>query len=222
MKLLKSLFTLGKVADRKAGEALEDAMGPEFYEQNIKDLEISIAKSKDRRDDVNVQMVNCENKIEELQKNLAKDKDRLKKANELGKNDLVQELLQRYKETQSLLEIEQTTYASLKESFDIAQDTIKQNDADLRKYRNELTSVKAMAASNKVLEGLEKSNEDIAKGKDARESLERFKNKQKDALTRHKVRKANRADSSATLDSRVDAELGLNTDEDLLASILKD
>ena len=181
MSILKKIFTAIKGGAREAGEAIIDKNSIRIFEQEIKDAENELEKSKRDLTEILAKEMQSARKVKSLKEDVSKHEQYASQALNKNNEELALEISQKIVDIESDLSIEEKSQTSFAGHSKRLKDMIKKSGKVLSDMRRQLVMVKTTESVQKATTAITKNYATgSSKLLSAKESLDRIKKKQQD------------------------------------------
>ncbi len=179
MTILKKIFTAIRGKAREVGEGIIDKNSVRIFEQEIKEAEEQLNKSKQNLTSVMAKEMQASRKVESLQQDITKHENYVSSALEKENEDLALEIAQKIADIQSEFEIQKKAQTSFSAHSTRLKAMIKKTSRSLADLNRQLVMVKTTENVQKATSAI---TNNYASGSSklltAKESLDRIKKRQ--------------------------------------------
>lgn len=181
MSLFKKIFTAVRGAATEVGEGIVDANGIRIMEQEIRDAEDQLAKSKQGLTSVMAQEMATTRKVNELRKNIEQYEDYAIQALDKDDESLATDLANKIASSTDELAQYETVLATQTANVNTLKQTIRQTTQGLQATKREVALIKSTQSVQKAQEAVATSHAGSTSSMtSAMESLQRIKARQQE------------------------------------------
>ncbi|MCF2908742.1 MULTISPECIES: PspA/IM30 family protein [Pseudoalteromonas] len=212
MSILKKLFTAVRGGAREVGESIVDANGIRIFEQEIADAKNALAKAKKSLTEVMAKEMQTKRKLAALDESIAEHEEYAGQALQQGNEALAVEIAEKIGEFETEKEEHQQVLNGFTKHVILLKQQVKDAEKSIKENQRQLTMVKTTESVQKATMAVNSTlNTNESSMVNARQSLERIKQRQldrQDQLAAAKELEA--AESGADLKAKM-AEAGIGT-----------
>ncbi|ASD66232.1 PspA/IM30 family protein [Pseudoalteromonas piscicida] len=181
MSILKKLFTAVRGGAREVGESIVDANGIRIFEQEIADAQNALAKAKKSLTEVMAKEMQTKRKLAALEESIIEHENYAGQALEKGNEALAVEIAEKIGE----FEVERAEHQQVLDGFSkhviLLKQQIKEAEKTIKENQRQLTMVKTTDSVQKATMAVNSTlNTNASSMVNARQSLERIKQRQQD------------------------------------------
>ncbi|QUI71792.1 PspA/IM30 family protein [Pseudoalteromonas sp. M8] len=181
MSILKKLFTAVRGGAREVGESIVDANGIRIFEQEITDAQNALAKAKKNLTEVMAKEMQTKRKLAALDESIIEHENYAGQALEKGNEALAVEIAEKIGE----FEVERAEHQQVLDGFSkhviLLKQQIKEAEKTIKENQRQLTMVKTTDSVQKATMAVNSTlNTNTSSMVNARQSLERIKQRQQD------------------------------------------
>ncbi len=191
MSLFKKMITALRGGATEIGEAIVDSQSLRILDQEIRDANQALRKSREDLAEVMAQRKLAADKLEAKEKKLAELEGYASQALEIGNEELALEIAERIAQLEGDIASERELIGSYDASIETLKKSIKQAEHTLSRLKQQVDSVKATASVQRAQAAVSaRSSGQNASLRTALDSLERIKNKQAETAARMEAAEA--------------------------------
>lgn len=224
MSLIGKLFTALRGGAHEAGQAVADSQALRILDQELRDAEAALSKSKTELTAVMAKRELNARKAAELQAKVEQLEASAGAALDLGNEELARDVATKLLEVQGALEAEQAIVGQFDRSIDSLRAAIRDSENRVRQFKQQVSVVKATESVQKAQSAVAASHSGQTSSLNtAMESLERIREKQSmRSAQMAAAEQLQREESGADLEARLKAA-GIGADgrtvDDVLARL---
>jgi phage shock protein A len=178
--IFNKIITAIRGGAREVGEHVVDQNAIRIYTQEIEDAKNNLAMAKKDLTEVMAKEMQANREIERLSKEISKYEDYAVEALNKGDNTLTEEIAEKVGELDNELVTQNTAKESYSNHVTRLKDLMKKTERTIREHERELSMVKTTASVQKATRSItDNYGNGTSRLLDAKDSLDRIKQKQK-------------------------------------------
>lgn len=183
--IFRKLLTAMRGGAREIGESIVDANAIRIYTQEIEDAKNNLAKAKRDLTEVMAKEMQAARECERLKKDVEKYEAHAVAALDKGNEGLAEEVAQKIAELEAELQIQQSAKQEFGAHVARLKDLMKRTEQTIRDHERQLTMVKTTESVQKATRSItDNYGAGTTRLLDAKKSLERIKERQKNTQDR--------------------------------------
>ncbi|ATC92890.1 PspA/IM30 family protein [Pseudoalteromonas tunicata] len=181
MSILKKLFTAVRGGAREVGEAIVDANGIRIFEQEIADAQNALHKAKQSLTEVMAKEMQTKRKISALNDSIAEHEDYAGQALAKDNEALAMEIAEKIGDFETEKAEHEQVLAGFSNHIVALKQQVKEAEKSIKENQRQLTMVKTTESVQKATMAVNSTlNTNASSMTNARQSLERIKQRQQD------------------------------------------
>ena len=186
--IFDKIITAIRGGAREIGEQVVDQNAIRIYTQEIEDAKYNLANAKKDLTAVMAKEIQANREIERLSKEITKYENYAVDALNKGDNSLAEEIAEKVGELDEEISIQKTAKENYSNHVSRLKELMKKSERTIREHERELSMVKTTASVQKATRSItDNYGNGTSKLLDAKESLDRIKQKQKNFEDRMSV-----------------------------------
>lgn len=181
MSIFSKIMTAVRGGAREVGESIVDANSIRIFEQEIRDAENHLTNAKRNLTDVMAKQMQAKRSLERAQSDLTEHEGYAVQALNANNEALALEVAEKIAQLEKQVEEEKEAVESLSANAERLKDLVKRSERQLAEHQRQLTMVKTTDSVQKATSAItDNFTSSSSKLLNAKESLERIKQKQQD------------------------------------------
>lgn len=181
MSIFSKIMTAVRGGAREVGETIVDANSIRIFEQEIRDAENHLTNAKRNLTDVMAKQMQAKRALERAKSSLAEHEGYAVQALNASNETLALEVAEKIAQLEKQVEEEKEAVESLTANAERLKDLVKRSERQLAEHQRQLTMVKTTDSVQKATSAItDNFTSSSSKLLNAKESLERIKQKQQD------------------------------------------